>query len=115
MKLKMIIEESDKNQPWPASPDATGWVTQQRLLDLFEHLLILQNRKRQFYSEAWQDQGFMGNVARVLSKASRLKNMLWREFPIQDSEETIEDTLQDIILLGAFALFNYRDRNKWGS
>ena len=86
--------------------------------DPVEMLLLgaihLYRKKNQNYGEAWRSQGWVGNVARVLSKSARLKNMLWREDPINDEEETVQETLLDLINLAAFAIINMRDRNKWG-
>lgn len=91
-----------------------GYATQQQLLFLFEGLLNLQKRKSQHYGEAWRSQGYMGNVARVLSKVARLKNMLWRDDPQTSIDEPVEETIGDLMVLAAFAYINVREGNKWG-
>lgn len=91
-----------------------GYATQQRLLEIFSACLELQNRKAQTYGSAFRSQGYMGNVARVLSKVARLKKMLWRDFQVSDAEESVLDTALDLINLAAFFIINYNDKNKWG-
>lgn len=76
--------------------------------------VALYRRKSQNYGQAWRSQGWAGNVARVLSKATRIKNMLWRETPQTDQDETVEDTLLDLINLCAFTIINLREQNRWG-
>lgn len=86
------------------------------MLEVFAKCITLQRRKARTYGEAYRSQGYMGNVARVLSKASRLKNMVWTDgtFQTEDSEETVMDTMYDLINLASFFIINYMDRNKWG-
>lgn len=81
---------------------------------LFVEAIRLYRRKSQDYGQAWRSQGYLGNVARVLSKSARLKNMLWREDPLRGSGESIEDTLLDLINISAFAVINFRENNRWG-
>jgi len=79
-------------------------------------------RKSVGYGDAWQAQGYMGNLARVLSKAARLKNMLWREKAWlgtggeESAEETeaVADTLVDLGALCAFLVANIEEGNRWG-
>lgn len=92
-----------------------GYTTQQDMLGIFETALSLQRQKASTYGEAFRSQGYMGNVARVLSKVSRLRNMVWRDDQFEDSLESIEDTMLDLINLSAFFLINRRIRNKWGN
>jgi hypothetical protein len=74
------------------------------------------------YGNSWQHQGYMGNIGRVLSKADRLKEMLWRDGTWvgtggdEDREETesVADTLLDIGPLAAFAVANLQEGNRWG-
>lgn len=86
------------------------------LQEVFQETLKLARLKDQTYAQAWRTQGYMGNVARVLSKAARLKELLWRDhdnartLPINASEEE----LVDIINIAAFALHNLRQGNRWG-
>lgn len=85
------------------------------LAELFISALILQQQKASTYGEAWRDQGWAGNVSRVLSKASRLRNMLWRDQPIESDKEPVVETLLDMINLAAFAIINYNAKNRWGN
>lgn len=106
--MKVIIDQGSLQE------GEQGYETQQRLLEIFSACLELQNRKAQTYGSAFRSQGYMGNVARVLSKVARLKKMLWRDFQVEDSEESVMDTALDLINLAAFFIINYTDRNKWG-
>ena len=82
----------------------------------FEECLNLVLDKSQDYGDAWREQGWMGNVARVLSKAARLKNLTWREYEAvaNVTNESITDSLRDMVNLAVFALYNRRLGNRWG-
>jgi len=75
-------------------------------------------KKSAGYGDAWQQQGYMGNLARILSKAARLENMLWRDYTLEtaqiDGGEAAMDTLQDLGALCAFMIANLDEGNRWG-
>jgi hypothetical protein len=76
-------------------------------------------RKSQGYGNAWQAQGYMGNLARVLSKTSRLKNILWKDdqsngIGASVGGESLADTLVDLGALAAFLSANFEEGNRWG-
>lgn len=91
-----------------------GYETFIETAEVFEECLRLVARKSQDYGSAWREQGWMGNVARIMSKSSRLKNMLWRDMPMDNAKESVEDTMLDLVNLTAFALINKRHGNRWG-
>lgn len=97
------------------TPDVEGYATQQELLDFFQRAIRLQQGKARIYGEAFRSQGYMGNMARVLSKVARLRNMVWTDIEKRPPEETLEDTLLDLINLAGFMLINLTERNKWGN
>jgi hypothetical protein len=72
------------------------------------------------YGNSWQHQGYMGNIGRVLSKADRLKELMWQDHNPFDKtseleeEESVQDTLMDIGPLAAFAVANLEEGNRWG-
>lgn len=105
--MRLIIEGG-------LTPDQEGYDTQQRLLGVFETALVLAVTKERAYRGAWRSQGWMGNLARLLSKASRMKAMLWRDMSYQNDNEPVEDTALDMINLAAFFIENRRSDNKWG-
>lgn len=70
--------------------------------------------KSQGYGDAWKDQGSMGNLARVLSKASRLRNLCWGDKELEVGIEPVEDTLIDLAALAAFMMKNVEEGNRWG-
>lgn len=87
-----------------------------------DRALRLAVAKNQAYADAWRRQGYIGNVARVLSKVERLRNLVWQDNTwlgtggdesAQD-EETLRDTLLDLANLAAFAAANLAAGNKWG-
>lgn len=110
MRLEIVFEESESNLP-----SQEGYETLEAMRKVFEKCLQLQYRKGFTYGRTWREQGYMGNVARVLGKASRLRNMVWRDSGIDSSEESRMDTLGDIINIAAFAIINMDINNKWGN
>lgn len=85
--------------------------------------LRLLEHKNEQYGDAWRKQGYMGNLARIQSKAERLKSLLWRDaggngYPLPANYsrdgETVVDTLLDLINLAAMAAINWTEENRWG-
>jgi hypothetical protein len=105
--MRLVIEDGI-----PENAEGSG--AQEELRRIFERCLHLQQQKAFGYGEAWREQGYMGNVGRVLSKASRLRNLLWRDDQRIDALEGVAETLLDLINLVAFAHINWTQRNKWG-
>ncbi len=97
-----------------AGDDETITSTDEAFVHQMEMALNLYKRKSVAYGHAWREQGYMGQVARILSKSSRLKNMMWRPFQEQNSDETTEDTVRDLINLCIFFLLNRGQENAWG-
>lgn len=85
-----------------------------------EHVRKLIVRKSAGYGNAWERQGYMGNLSRVLSKSARLENMMWRdpgdeEFGTGTAlDESVLDTLWDLGALCAFTVANIEEGNRWG-
>jgi hypothetical protein len=87
-----------------------------------EAVLALVREKDAAYGGAWQKQGYMGNLSRILSKTARLENMLWRDNPwlgtggdeSDEEAESVLDTLKDLMALAAFCAANIEDGNRWG-
>jgi maltose-binding protein MalE len=70
--------------------------------------------KNRFYGGAFREQGWMGNLARIMSKTARLRSMQWRPAPLDDANETVDDTLVDLVNLSVFGIINRQERNIWG-
>jgi hypothetical protein len=97
----------------------------QPLRNMVGDALRLLEHKNAAYGDAWRHQGYMGNLARLQSKVQRLRNLLWRDpdsngYPIQPldiagGEETVTDTLVDLINLAAMMAVNWNEDNRWGS
>ena len=83
--------------------------------------LRLAVSKDQGYGKAWVEQGYMGNVGRILSKASRLRALMWGDRRVEEMtteelmrEDGVRDTLLDLANLCAFAAHNMAEGNRWG-
>ena len=82
-------------------------------------VLEIVRKKDAAYGGAWQRQGYMGNLARIMSKTERLKNMMWRDDALSDDlpeghDESVMDTLHDLMALAAFMASNLEEGNRWG-
>lgn len=114
-----MIQAPEREQFWPGTA-ASVW---QGHADAVQALL----KRKKAYGDAWKAQGYMGNIGRVLSKCSRLRNLLWSDNvpDLSVSEEaedergteveTVLDTLYDLSALCAFAIANIEEGNRWGS
>lgn len=91
--------------------------TKQGLMVFFDKCVELAGKKDGLYRRAWERQGYMGNLSRVLSKVERLRTMLWQDYPelTDDMQETVKDTVQDLANLCGFLARNWEEGNKWGS
>lgn len=96
-------------------PEQLAYDTVRSVADMFEAALNLVAQKSVGYGDAWAEQGWMGNLARIMSKTSRLKNLLWQDMEFADSTESVDDTLLDLINLGAFMRMNRLSHNRWGN
>lgn len=106
MKLVVEFTEEELHRQGAATAEAFA----HELDKAFQMML----RKAQGYGPAWREQGYMGQTARILSKASRLKNLLWRTLPVDNAEETVDETVRDLINLCVFFLLNRGQENQWG-
>lgn len=90
-----------------------------------DFVLGLVRKKDAAYGGAWQKQGYMGNLARIMSKTARLENIVWKdgspEFGVDlegggfdPMAETVLDTLHDLMALCAFMASNIEEGNRWG-
>lgn len=91
-----------------------GWHTLLTATEVLAGALATMKAKDRLYGGAWREQGWMGNLARVMSKAARLRKMLWRDCPLEDANEPIQDTIQDMINLLVFLTLNRQGGNRWG-
>jgi hypothetical protein len=71
--------------------------------------------KNASYQDSWRDQGWRGNVSRVLEKAKRIRSLLWRQSVLLNgSKEHPRETLLDIVNTCVFAIINMDDGVEWG-
>jgi hypothetical protein len=81
----------------------------------YEESLNLMLRKNRDYGGAWREQGWMGNLARILSKTARLKSLLWKDFYEEGGNgEAVQDTVRDLMNLCLFFMWNRDAHNRWG-
>lgn len=97
---------------WPGS-SMSAWQEHSRAV------LELLKKKDAAYGDAWVQQGYMGNLARIFSKASRVKNLMWSDQSdhtswTEEGQESVLDTLYDLSALCAFAIVNIEEGNRWG-
>lgn len=115
------VEHHNGNQPFlelhlpEALADTDTGMTLTQLATVFDQALKLAYSKDQGYGRAWSKQGWMGNFARLQSKMSRLRNIIWRDTPLMLTEESVTDTALDFVNLSAFFLVNHSEDNRWGS
>lgn len=90
--------------------------TLQGALVFFDQCAKLIASKNEAYGDAWKAQGWQGNVSRILSKAKRVENMLWRGEPVLSADgESVVESLKDLANLCYFTARNIEDGNRWGS
>lgn len=123
--LGHVLEPKDK-QPLgkqPPDPFEDALIPAVQAWDSFaDHVRQIIVDKSMAYGDAWERQGWMGNLARVMSKTSRLQNMLWRSTPwlgtgdgeSQEETEQVRDTAADLAALCAFLVANIDEENRWG-
>lgn len=107
-----MIQAPEREQFWPGTAQSV-W---QGHADAVQALL----KRKEAYRDAWKAQGYMGNIGRILSKNSRLRNIMWRDDvdprdKPEGEEESVLDTLYDLSALCAFAIANLEEGNRWGS
>jgi hypothetical protein len=85
------------------------------LASVFNEALTVAHHKNAMYGSAWRRQGWMGNLARVMSKGERLKNLLWRDHEKSGAEEAATDTALDMVNIMGFFMINRSESNKWGT
>lgn len=93
-------------------------MTETMVANFFRDVEKLVALKDAHYGAAWRRQGYMGNLARILAKADRLRNMAWRDeqqnLAELDGEETACDTVRDMAALCAMFEANLLNGNRWG-
>lgn len=107
MELKLVVTDEERQQRHVAMLEAVA----HEYIKAFN----LVQAKTAGYGAAWREQGYMGNLARILSKGSRLKSLLWQDFQYDGTaDESVEDTALDLMNLCVFFLLNRGQMNKWG-
>lgn len=81
---------------------------------VFQLALEAAHDKNKTYGDAWRKQGWMGNLARMMSKMSRIKHMGWRDHSMDNSNESLADSALDLVNITGFFIINRSEDNKWG-
>lgn len=84
------------------------------LANFYAHCLTVAHNKSLNYGDAWRRQGWMGNLARMMSKMSRIKFMSWRDHAMENAEESVTDSAIDLANITGFFAMNRSEDNKWG-
>jgi hypothetical protein len=99
----------------PAHMEGTvGTETLIALANFYAHCLTVANTKSLTYGDAWRRQGWMGNLARMMSKMSRIKFMSWQDHAMESADESITDSAIDLANITGFFAINRSEDNKWG-
>lgn len=90
--------------------------SQMRVEAVFAEAARLFESKNAHYGDAWRDQGWRGNLSRILEKSKRLRNMLWRggNTLLNGGKEHPRETALDMINTLAFMIVNMDDGVEWG-
>lgn len=90
--------------------------SQARVEEIFAEAARLFEAKNATYQDAWREQGWRGNLSRILEKTKRLRAMLWRggNVLLNGSNEHPRETLLDILNTCTFAIINMDDGIEWG-
>lgn len=91
--------------------------SQARVEDIFAEAARLFENKNRNYGDSWRNQGWRGNVSRILEKAARVRTMVWRggNVLLNSSSEHPRETMLDMINTLAFAIINMDDDVEWGN
>lgn len=83
---------------------------------IFDEALALAERKNNDYGDAWKENGWRGNIARIFEKTRRLRNLLWNGNPGagQLDRETTRETAIDMMNTLAFFIMNQDRGVEWG-
>lgn len=91
--------------------------SRQGVWDVFAKAMELYDKKNADYGDAWQRDGWRGNLPRLLQKAERVRNLLWRSDPRTPAvgDEQAVDTLLDMLNSIAFTIINLVEEREWGN
>lgn len=92
-------------------------VTHARATRVLDEAMRLMSEKNASYNDAWREQGWRGCLARIMSKTTRLRNMLWRSHTslLNGDKEHPRETALDMINHLVFFILNLDDDREWGT
>lgn len=90
--------------------------SQARVEAIFAEAAELFQSKNAAYGDSWRHNGWRGNLSRIMEKAGRLRNMLWRDGNVllNGGKEHPRETALDMINTLAFMIANMDDGVEWG-
>lgn len=80
---------------------------------VLDEALNLFELKNQDYGDSWKEQGWRGNLSRILEKAGRLRKV-WRGGTYAVPDENVRETALDMINTLAFLVINHDLGREWG-
>lgn len=118
MKNSYGIPDLAIGDPEPMHPERhkkTGLVVPQGMQEVFTHCMDIASRKNADYGNSWRKNGYMANLPRVMEKVDRLRSLMWVDgAESQVPEETLNETVLDLINTAAFLAINISEGNRWG-
>lgn len=90
--------------------------TSERMARVFDEAMRLASDKNRTYKDAWKEHGWRGSLGKVLTKATRLRNMLWQANAglFNGEKEHPREIAIDMINHLAFFVANLEDGREWG-
>jgi len=83
----------------------------ERIKKIFAESLQLFKRKNHDYGESWEGLGLKGIFCGIYSKSSRLKQLIWKGENRNVKEETVRDTLRDLLVYAGMGIMALEDKN----
>ena len=83
-------------------------VSESRLRQIASNIITLVMRKNADYGDAWQAQGRIGALVRMMDKGMRFIN-LTNNTTVFVTDETLKDTIMDLVGYGLLILLHYEE------
>lgn len=75
---------------------------------------LARGKKTEAYGETWKRTGLRGIYIKLMIKEGRLKEMVWRQRKLEQQDESVRDTLQDIAAYAIYGIICYDEGNLEG-
>lgn len=82
-----------------------------RHLAYFGLCRMIRKKKQADYGLTWQEYGLDGVFFNIASKFGRLKSLIWHRKEAQVKDESVLDTLLDLVNYALYAIFLFEEGN----